>query len=158
LAGDAASGDDGVIHAINELKLDDDVIVVMPQVTSPLRFPIHISSLVQLIANGEFDSAFTANQIDDICVWALGNKPRSVTYDFNSRAMRQERPPMVVENGSVYGTRAGAMRRSGNRLSGRIGISLMPKWTMPEIDDPEDLRLCEVIMASYAKTAITKFN
>ena len=59
---------------------------------------------------------------------------------------------MVVENGSVYCTRAGALRQSGNRLSGRIGVSLMPKWTMPEIDDPEDVELCAVLMAAYAGT------
>ncbi len=150
LAGDTASGDEGVIHAINELGLADDAIAVIPQVTSPLRWASHISAVTQLVANRDFDSAFTANRVDDICVWSLGEAPRSVTYDFESRAMRQARPPMVVENGSVYCTRAGAMLRSGNRLSGRIGVSLMPKWTMPEIDDPEDVKLCEVLLAAYA--------
>ena len=150
LAGDTASSDAGVIHAINELGLADDALVVMPQVTSPLRWAAHIAAVTQLVAEGNFESAFTANRIDDICVWSLGDSPRSVTYDFESRAMRQGRPPMVVENGSVYCTRAGALRQSGNRLSGRIGVSLMPKWTMPEIDDPEDVQLCEVLMAAYA--------
>jgi CMP-N,N'-diacetyllegionaminic acid synthase len=152
LAGDTASSDAGVIHAINELSLADDALVVMPQVTSPLRWAAHIAAVTQLVAEGNFESAFTANRIDDICVWSLGDTPRSVTYDFESRAMRQARPPMVVENGSVYCTRAGAFRQSGNRLSGRIGVSLMPKWTMPEIDDPEDVQLCEVLMAAYAGT------
>ena len=152
LAGDTASADEGVIHAANELGLADDAIVVMPQVTSPLRWAAHISAVAQLVESGDFDSAFTANRVDDICVWSLGEAPRSVTYDFESRAMRQARPPMVVENGSVYCTRVGAMRQSGNRMSGRIGVSLMPKWTMPEIDDPEDVQLCEVLLAAYADT------
>lgn len=152
LAGDTASSDEGVIHAINELGLSDGALVVMPQVTSPLRWAAHIAAVTQLVAEGNFESAFTANRIDDICVWSLGEAPRSVTYDFESRAMRQARPPMVVENGSVYCTRVGAMRQSGNRMSGRIGVSLMPKWTMPEIDDPEDVQLCEVLMAAYADT------
>ena len=152
LAGDTASSDEGVIHAINELGLSDGALVVMPQVTSPLRWAAHIAAVTQLVAEGNFESAFTANRIDDICVWSLGEAPRSVTYDFESRAMRQARPPMVVENGSVYCTRAGALRQSGNRMSGRIGVSLMPKWTMPEIDDPEDVQLCEVLMAAYADT------
>jgi N-acylneuraminate cytidylyltransferase len=152
LAGDASTGDEGILHAINQLGLADDAIVVMPQVTSPLRWAAHITGISQLVASGDFDSAFTANRVDDICVWSLGESPRSVTYDFESRAMRQVRPPMVVENGSVYCTRAGAIRQSGNRLSGRIAVSLMPKWTMPEIDDPEDVQLCEVLMAAYADT------
>jgi CMP-N,N'-diacetyllegionaminic acid synthase len=150
LSGDDASGDEGTIHSINKLELTDNAIVVMPQVTSPLRLATDIVNVLGLVVNGDFDSAFTANRIDDICVWSLGDSPRSVTYDFESRVMRQDRPPMVVENGSIYCTRAGALRQSGNRLSGRIGVSLMPKWTMPEIDDPEDIKLCEVLMDAYA--------
>lgn len=153
LSGDTASGDAAVLHAINELDLVDSALVVMPQVTSPLRWPSHVSEIVELVAEGSFDSAFTAVRIDDMCVWSLGETPRSVTYDSAARTMRQARPPMVVENGSVYCTRAGALRRSRNRLSGRIGVSLMPRWTMPEIDDPEDVRLCEVLMASFVNSS-----
>lgn len=152
LAGDESSGDASVIHAINELGLADDVIIVMPQVTSPLRRSAHVLNITQLVSSDNYDSAFTANRVDDICVWSLEDSPTSITYDFESRAMRQARKPMVVENGSVYCTRAGALRRSGNRLSGRIGVSLMPKWTMPEIDDLEDVQLCEVLMGAYAET------
>ena len=149
LSGDDSSGDEGMIHSINKLELSDTAVVVMPQVTSPLRLASDIINVSEMVVNGNFDSAFTANRIDDICVWSLGASPRSVTYDFESRVMRQDRPPMVVENGSVYCTRVGALRQSGNRLSGRIGVSLMPRWTMPEIDEPEDIKLCEVLMAEY---------
>ena len=150
LAGDSASGDESVIHVIDGLNLSPETVVVMPQVTSPLRLPEHITEAVSLIASGSADSVFTANRVDDICVWELTGSPKSITYDYQSRGMRQERPATVVENGSVYCTSVEAMRSSGNRLSGRIHASLMPKWTMPEIDEPEDVRLCELIMRAYA--------
>jgi len=149
LSSDTASSDEGVIHAINEAGLSGETIVLMPQVTSPLRQTGHIQSLVRLVAKEGFDSAFTANRIDDIGVWSIGDKPKSVTYDYEKRVLRQSRPPMVVENGSMYCTRASLLRESRNRLSGRIGVSIMPKWTMPEIDDFEDLELCAVLMAAY---------
>ncbi len=149
LAGDLASGDQALIHVVEFLNLSPDTIVVMPQVTSPLRLPEHITETVALVASGVADSVFTANRIDDICVWELTDSPKSVTYDYQNRGMRQERPTTVVENGSVYCTTAGAIRSSGNRLSGRIQVSLMPKWTMPEIDEPEDVWLCEVLMRAY---------
>jgi len=149
LAGDLASGDQAVIHVVDSLNLSPDTIVVMPQVTSPLRLPEHITETVALVASGVADSVFTANRIDDICVWELTGSPKSVTYDYQNRGMRQERPITVVENGSVYCTTVGAMRSSGNRLSGRIHATLMPKWTMPQIDEPEDLSLCEVLMNAY---------
>ena len=144
LAGDLASGDQAVIHVVDFLNLLPETIVVMPQVTSPLRFPEHIVEAVGLIASGKADSVFTANRIDDICVWELTDSPKSVTYDYQNRRSRQERSVTVVENGSIYCTTAGAMRSSGNRLNGRIRVSLMPRWTMPEIDELEDLlRLAE---------------
>lgn len=149
LATDTSSGDDGVIHAVSHLALADDMVITIPQVTSPLRWPSHITAVTGLVLSGHFDSAFTANRVDDICVWSLDGSPRSVTYDHRTRRMRQDRPPMVVENGSVYCTRVGALIESGNRLSGRIGVSLMPRWTMPEIDETEDLSLCETLMAAY---------
>ena len=149
LAGDSAPGDDAVIHVINVLNLSPETVIVMPQVTSPLRLPEHITEAVSLIASGAADSVFTANRVDDICVWEITDSPKSVTYDYLNRGTRQERPITVVENGSVYCTTAGALRLSGNRLSGRIRGSLMPKWTMPQIDEPEDLMLCEIIMAAY---------
>jgi N-acylneuraminate cytidylyltransferase len=149
LAGDLASGDQAVIHVVDFLNLSPETIVVMPQVTSPLRFPEHIVEAVGLIASGKADSVFTANRIDDICVWELTDSPKSVTYDYQNRGSRQERPMTVVENGSIYCTTAGAMRSSGNRLNGRIRVSLMPRWTMPEIDELEDLLLCEALMRAF---------
>ena len=149
LAGDLASGDQAVIHVVDFLNLLPETIVVMPQVTSPLRFPEHIVEAVGLIASGKADSVFTANRIDDICVWELTDSPKSVSYDYQNRGSRQERPMTVVENGSIYCTTAGAMRSSGNRLNGRIRVSLMPRWTMPEIDELEDLLLCEALMRAF---------
>ena len=149
LAGDLASGDQAVIHVVDFLNLLPETIVVMPQVTSPLRFPEHIVEAVGLIASGKADSVFTANRIDDICVWELTDSPKSVTYDYQNRRSRQERSVTVVENGSIYCTTAGAMRSSGNRLNGRIRVSLMPRWTMPEIDELEDLLLCEALMRAF---------
>ena len=150
LAGNSASGDESVIHVIDGLNLSPETVVVMPQVTSPLRLPEHITEAVSLIASGAADSVFTANRVDDICVWEITDSPKSVTYDYQNRGTRQERLVTVVENGSVYCTSVEAIRSSGNRLSGRIHASLMPKWTMPEIDEPEDVRLCELLMRAYA--------
>lgn len=151
LAGDDAPGDAAVVHAADELRLSDATTLVIPQVTSPLRMPHHIVEIQQLVSEGAYDSAFSAVRIDDICVWSMESSPRSLTYDFRVRAMRQDRSPLVVENGSLYCTQLGAMRSSQNRLNGNIGIFLMPKWTLPEIDEPDDVRQCAVLMEAYVK-------
>lgn len=149
LATDTSSSDDALIHALNKLEIPDDFIVTMPQVTSPLRTAEHIINSVDLVSNGNFDSVFSGVQIDDICVWSQEKELRAITYDHKNRLIRQVRPKMYVENGSIYSMRAGLVRATKNRLSGRIGVSVMPKWTLTEIDDLDDLELCEHLMKAY---------
>lgn len=149
LATDLASGDKALTHAVAELSVAPDTTIVMPQATSPLRLPAHIQNITELVTSREFDSAFSANRFDDICVWTMNEPPNPLTYDYRHRDVRQKRSPLVVENGSIYATRAGSLLRYGNRLSGRIGISFMPKWTLPEIDELDDLKLCEALMTTY---------
>lgn len=149
LADDQASSESALLHAVDHLTLQDNVTVLMPQVTSPLRRSSDVRGVLELVNSGEFDSAFSGNQIDDICVWRADTAPIPVTYDPYSRGIRQNRPPMIVENGSLYSMRVGLLRETGVRLGGRIGIHTMPAWTIHEIDDPDDLYLCEVLLANY---------
>ena len=149
LATDTASSDEALVHAIDEVELGDSVCVVMPQVTSPLRLASHIRAAIEVLEAGKVDSVFTANRIDDICVWELTPNLAPVTYDATARKRRQENRGLVVENGSLYCSWARCIRESRNRLSGRIGFSLMPRWTLPELDDMEDLHLCETLMTEY---------
>lgn len=151
LATDTSSSDDALIHAVDQIDIPNDYIVVMLQVTSPLRKSQHIIDAIQLLKFGEYDSVFSGVQIDDICVWKLDREMHSITYDFKNRLRRQDRDHLFVENGAIYCMTAEALRFSRNRLSGRIGVSVMPKWTLTEIDDLEDLRLCEILAKLYLK-------
>jgi len=41
------------------------------------------------------------------------------------------------------------LREQNNRLGGRIGLHLMARHKMFQIDRPEDVKLCAVIMRGY---------
>jgi len=150
LAGDSASGDEAAIHAIELLALDSNCVVVSGQATSPLRAPSHVRGIIDFLKDRNLDSAFSGCRVDDVSVWEQsGNELISKTYDFMNRSNRQERNPMYVENGSLYATKAGVFLKERNRLGGRMGVFEMPKWTMPEIDEPEDLELCRALMLEF---------
>jgi len=150
LAGDAASGDEAALHALELLALDHDCIVVSGQATSPLRRPSHVRGIINFLKKGNLDSAFSGCRVDDVSVWEQsGIELKSTTYDFLNRSNRQERNPKYVENGSLYATKAGVFLRDRNRLGGRLGVFEMPKWTLPEIDEPEDLELCRTLMVEF---------
>jgi N-acylneuraminate cytidylyltransferase len=149
IAGDKATSESALIHAANELELGDETILLMPQVTSPVRRAKDVSDIVELVRSGGYDSAFSGTRIDNIGVWKASDGPAPITYDLNARAMRQDSPPLVVENGSLYCMRVGVLRGNGSRVGGKIGILEMPNWTLHEIDEPGDVRLCEVLMSAF---------
>lgn len=148
-AGDQATSESALLHAVDELGLDDEAIIVMPQVTSPVRRAADFEAVVGLVESGAFDSAFSGCRLDDICVWNVTAMPMPVTYDPLSRSLRQDRPAMLVENGALYSFRVRVLREYGSRIGGRVGVHEMPTWSIHEIDEPADIRLCEVLMEEY---------
>jgi N-acylneuraminate cytidylyltransferase len=51
-----------------------------------------------------------------------------------------------MENGAFYINTVGNIRKSKNRLSGKIGMYEMPGYTGIEIDEPEDWVIMEYLM------------
>jgi N-acylneuraminate cytidylyltransferase len=72
-----------------------------------------------------------------------------VNYDFRDRRPRQAIELKYRENGSFYVFRPQLLRTEGSRLGGRIGAHVMEPHKMFQIDSPEDLKLCDVIMRGY---------
>jgi CMP-N,N'-diacetyllegionaminic acid synthase len=149
ISGDAASTESAVLHAAEEMALSLDSKILLAQATSPLRLPEHILNAIGTFEQRALDSLFSGVRIDDICLWRGQDLPKPVNYEPGNRGRRQELKPQFVENGSLYMFTLGGLRRSGSRLHGRIGVSPMPKWTIHEVDEPEDLVLCEALMKTF---------
>lgn len=149
LASDTAIGDEALIHAVEQLNLEDLDVVVLAQTTSPLRTPAHIAEAMSYFEAKSLDSLFSGIPFDDICVWEESEELTPLTYDYKFRGNRQDRKTQYVENGSFYISQVGGLRASKNRLHGKIGVFPMPKWSLPEIDELEDLRLAEAVFQGY---------
>jgi N-acylneuraminate cytidylyltransferase len=148
IAGDTASSEAALIHVIKSIKKKPKIIVFL-QPTSPLRTSAHIDNAVSKFIEDGADSLFSAVDAGDLCLWESKALPRSITYDYRERKRRQEFPPHIVENGSIYITKTDMLLETKNRLCGKISHYLMDKWSIHEIDTLEDAALCEALMKKF---------
>lgn len=153
ISGDKATSESGWLHALEVIEREHGKIdwILAPQVTSPIRSSVDISSAIKLAKSDEFDSIFSAVEIDDYFIWGKKKEDNinSLNYDYQNRKRRQEIDKNYLENGSFYLFKPEILRTYNNRLGGRISIFRMDKHKMFQIDNEEDLRLCEIIMKGY---------
>lgn len=153
ISGDAATSESGWLHALDyiENKVGCVELVVAPQVTSPLREPEDIERGINDFQEQKCDSMFSCSVVEGLFFWEkmTGGKLRSANYDYRNRKRRQDIPQQYIENGSFYLFRPGVLRKFNNRFGGKIGVTKMEFWKMFQIDEPSDIKLCQVIMRGY---------
>lgn len=142
LATDTATTESALFHALSVIPEPIDYVVFL-QATSPVRTKEDIMKSVALIQEEQSDSLFSATQLTDACIWDDDN---SITYNYKNRGRRQDRKPLYLENGSIYIFRPEILKIYQNRLGGKISKYFMPMWKSFEIDEPEDIELCETFM------------
>lgn len=121
-----------ILH--EELKWDDTIVILQP--TSPLRLPNDIDNCIKLLDTSY--SVLSCNVENDLYLWDHG---AALTFNYLTRKLYDyyER-----ENGSIY-----AIARHqflNNRYTGIQAFYPMQKWQSFEIDEPEDIEICEYFM------------
>ena len=153
LCKDNSKCEDGFLHAINEVEKDNKKIdlVIGLQATSPIRESSDIDKAINKFHKFKYDSMISASPIGDFFIWEQNKKGtwKSINYDYKNRPRRQDFSKQYEENGSFYMFKPETLKNFKNRLGGKIGISEMEYWKHFEIDEPEDIFLCEVIMKNF---------
>lgn len=72
---------------------------------------------------------------------------RPINYKPIERPRRQDFDGTMVENGAFYITSKAALEKSKCRLSGRMGLHVMPSETAFEIDEPADFLIIESLLS-----------
>ena len=141
LAGDRASSETAVLHAVETLfggDLDDLEVVVLVQCTSPFLTSGEIDEVVSAVADHDADSAFTAAPFHGF-LWRQADSAIGVNHDPSYRPRRQDRPEDLLETGAAYAMDAVGFRRHGSRFFGRtVAVRTDPARVL-EIDEPADL-------------------
>jgi CMP-N,N'-diacetyllegionaminic acid synthase len=152
ISGDLASSESAWLHALERLdgKLGPFGRVVALQATSPIRESSDIEQALATFEREELDSLLSVCEVEDYFNWRIGaDGPEPINYDFRNRRMRQQIEKRYLENGSFYVLIPALLREQNNRLGGKIGMHLMERHKMFQIDRPEDIKLCAAIMRSY---------
>jgi YrbI family 3-deoxy-D-manno-octulosonate 8-phosphate phosphatase len=148
LAGDAASSESALLHALDEHqeRLGRAVeVLVMVQCTSPFVTASEIADCVAAVRAGA-DSAFTAAPSHGF-LWRRDETgaATAVNHDKAVRPRRQDRTPEFLETGAVYAMRADGFRRAGHRFFGRTVLVETEPGRVLEIDEPSDLERARLL-------------
>jgi N-acylneuraminate cytidylyltransferase len=152
ISGDLASSESAWLHALESLDgwLGPFERIVALQATSPIREASDIERALEAFDREELDSLFSVCEVEDYFNWRIGESgPEPINYDYHNRRMRQQIEKRYLENGSFYVFVPSLLREKQNRLGGRIGMHLMDRHKMFQIDRLEDVKLCAAIMRSY---------
>ncbi len=151
IAGDRASSESALLHALDYLRETDKYepdLVVFLQATSPLRRQDDIENAIQVLVRENADSLFSACEAHGL-IWRVDKDgPHSFNYDYRNRPRRQDAPEEVKENGSIYVFKPWVLREHNNRLGGRIAVYRMPALDSFQVDEPDDLALFEYLMTA----------
>lgn len=141
LSGATASSESAVLHALDALGADPEVVVLV-QCTSAFIDPADLSAAVRKVLDGEADSVVSGLPTHEFLWTAAG---AGVNHDPAFRPRRQDREPQFRENGAFYAMRASGLREHGHRFFGSVAVQPVPPRHAIEIDEPEDLELVRAL-------------
>jgi N-acylneuraminate cytidylyltransferase len=168
IAGDTATSESAILHALDELAasgVDVDVVAFL-QATSPFIPSEALAGAVALVRSGEADSVFSAHETYGF-LWRrdAGGAAAAINHEAAHRPRRQDREPHYLETGAFYVFSAAGFRESRHRFFGRIAIAEVPEWTAIEIDDEHQLRIARSLAALHeaqhpipVKAVVTDFD
>jgi len=150
ISGDLASSEDALLHVLEHLEQSEGCrpeIVVFLQCTSPLTAAKDIDGTVEIVLNGQADTALATVPFHYF-LWKRNAQGDSVgiNHDKSIRMLRQETEPQFLETGAVYVMRADGFRRAKARFFSRTAMYVMPAERCWEIDDPVDFQIAEVLL------------
>ncbi|HEX4812944.1 MAG TPA: N-acetylneuraminate synthase family protein [Nonomuraea sp.] len=141
LSGATASSESAVLHALDTLGEDPEVVVLV-QCTSAFIDPGDLSEAVRKVLDGEADSVVSGLPTHEF-LWTSAGV--GVNHDPAVRQRRQDREPQFRENGAFYVMRTAGLRAHGHRFFGRTAVQAVPPQHAIEVDNPEDLELVRAL-------------
>ena len=130
-------------------KYDYDYLVLI-QATNPFLKTKHIDQgIMKILKNKKkFDTVLSAVKSEHF-VWKKNNKgcifPKNYNYKKRTR-MQDTKLGEFIENGAFYVFSSAGFKKNKNRLYGKITYIEMPKESVFEVDDKEDLRIIKKLL------------
>ncbi len=155
LAHDHIQTEPVLIHVLDYLEKNESYIpdyIVLLQCTSPLRDKDDIDKAIEILIQENADSLFSCTKLEAFFIWGTkGNQYQSINHDYKHRKRRQDIEPQYLENGSIYVFKNEIIRKEKNRLGGKIAIFKMEFWKSFQIDNYDDLDICNYYIKNKLK-------
>lgn len=149
LAEDETGTEPVLIHAVQELAAsgyEADVVVTL-EPTSPLRSASTIDRCVDAVLQGARDAVITVCETTAL----VGHLSEGGTFTHLIPGLprrRQERPAVYRETSTVYATRSSLLLEAQSLLGDEPFGVVVPPHEAVDINDPIDLIIAEVLIAS----------
>lgn len=145
LSGDTASSESALLHALDQLELLGPPLepnIIFLQCTSPFTTGGQIDSVLQVLDNPKYNSAFSVVPWHGF-LWNLDGA--GLNHDPDApRLRRQELTPSYLETGALYAMRTSVFREKLNRFC-QPSKPVLIEGSGPDIDTHEDLELCRLL-------------
>jgi N-acylneuraminate cytidylyltransferase len=151
LAGDSATSESALLHALDSRPGGDPDLIVFLQATSPVRTGADIDAAVRHLREQGADSLFSACRDHGLLWTDTSDGPQPQNYEPATRRREQDMDPQYRENGSIYVLRPQILRESGVRLGGKIALHEMDSWSSIQIDTPEDVDLAAWVLSRHRR-------
>ena len=135
---DETKGTDIISRFISDVKAD---IYVLTHVTQPFTKAESIRYAISKIISDEYDSAFSAVEIQDYC-WYQG-KP--LNYDMNNLVTTQNLEPIYMETGAFFIFKREVFEQTGRRIGNKPYMHIVDQFEQIDIDTAEDFALAEAV-------------
>jgi YrbI family 3-deoxy-D-manno-octulosonate 8-phosphate phosphatase len=148
LAGDTASSEAALLHALDHLDSEPGIAVFI-QATSPFIDSTDLDAAVRRVRDGDEDVVFSAVETFAFLwrptqVGAVG-----VNHDAAVRPRRQDRDAHFQETGAFYVMRVPGFRSARHRFFGRVGIAEVDSARALEIDTERELELAGLVASLF---------
>lgn len=148
LATDDTPGIAPILHALEQIKEFDWVVVLQP--TSPLRTPEDIDGIYDFCRKRDAHSAVAVCEVSEHPYWMyrlneVGQLQPIVSEQMNI-SRRQDLPKVLTLNGALYLARIDWLRRNETFLTAETVGFEMPRSRSLDLDTPEDWSLAELLI------------
>lgn len=151
LASDTASTDAVILHAIEQLGLEDSDIIIILQPTSPLRNSKDIDAALNLLIKEDLMGVVSVCECQHSPLWSNTLREDHLMDDFIDQDIlskrSQELPIYYRLNGAIYAYRVSYFAKHKKRVySNKVKAYIMPFERSIDIDYPIDFSLAEFLI------------
>ena len=119
-------------------------IYILAHTTSPFIRTSTIEQAVSKVESGEYDSAFSAERIQTFAWWQ--GKP--LNYSLEHIPRTQDLEAIYVETSAFFIFRGEVWRNQRHRIGTKPYIAVTDRIESMDIDNPDDFKLAEAIVAA----------